>query len=361
MKKSFTFIIGLVSIFIFGQDGAPATPYYDGFNWTLSGATLRDALADKITTTHTNFLVYTPGVWEALRVTDVNPSNPDNVLLIYGWENGSDGDVTNDRQRDKFNNGGDNGQWNREHVFPQALGNPSLGNSGPGADAHMLRSCDVQRNNTRGNRLFASGSGTQSYSISTNGWYPGDEWRGDMARIIMYMYLRYGSQCLPIYTATGTINSVDANMVNLLLDWNAADPVSQYEDNRNIYHNNTTNDYAQGNRNPFIDNPYLATVIWGGPAAQNRWPTIFLSSEDFVLNNVAVFPNPSKNGEFSITTTAELKNIAIYNVNGQLVQEIKNPNAIETSTYKVNNLATGFYMLQLQTENASVTKKVIVN
>jgi hypothetical protein len=44
-----------------------------------------------------------------------------------------------------------------------------------------------------------------------------------------------------------------------------------------------------------------------------------------------------------------------------LVQEIKNPNAIATSIYKVTNLATGFYMLQLETENASVIKKIIVN
>jgi len=361
MKKNITLIIGLLSLFIYGQDGAPASPYYDGFNWTTSGLPLKDALAEKITSTHTNLLMYSPGVWEALRITDVDPNNSNNILLVYGWEDGSDFDATNDRSRDKNNNGGNNGQWNREHIFPQGLGNPSLGNTGPGADAHMLRSSDVQRNNTRGNRLFASGSGIQSYSIGTNNWYPGDEWKGDVARIIMYMYLHYGNQCLPTLTATGTINSVDPNMVNLLLEWNAADPVSAVEDFRNTYHNNTANEYAQGNRNPFIDNPYLATVIWGGPAAQNRWPSIFLSSEDFVLNNVAVFPNPSKNGEFSITTTADLKNIVIYNVNGQIVQEIKNPNAIETSTYKVNNLSTGFYMLQLQTENTSVTKKVIVN
>ena len=32
---------------------------------------------------------------------------------------------------------------------------------------------------------------------------------------------------------------------------------------------------TQGNRNPFIDNAYLATVIWGGPAAQNTWPDTF--------------------------------------------------------------------------------------
>ncbi|WAC03193.1 fibronectin type III domain-containing protein [Lacinutrix neustonica] len=43
------------------------------------------------------------------------------------------------------------------------------------------------------------------------------------------------------------------------------------EDNRNAYHADDTNTYGQGNRNPFIDNPYLATAIWGGTPAQNRW------------------------------------------------------------------------------------------
>jgi hypothetical protein len=116
--------------------------------------------------------------------------------------------------------------------------------------------------------------------------------------------------------------------------------------------------------NPFTNNNTAATnahatvyEVWLRKEQTNSIPVL----EGKNPFDMKVFPNPSKNGEFSITTTAELKNIAIDNVNGQLLQEIKNPNAIETSTYKVNNLATGFYMLQLQTENASVTKKVIVN
>jgi hypothetical protein len=124
-------------------------------------------------------------------------------------------------------------------------------------------------NADRGNRKFGAGSGNAS-AVAAN-WYPGDEWKGDAARIIMYMYLRYGSQCLPSFATDGTTNAVDANMINLLLEWNAQDPVSTIEDNRNNYHANTANEFAQGNRNPFIDNPFLATVIWGGPQATNRW------------------------------------------------------------------------------------------
>ena len=35
-------------------------------------------------------------------------------------------------------------------------------------------------------------------------WYPGDEWKGDVARIVMYMYLRYPNQCEPISVGEGT-------------------------------------------------------------------------------------------------------------------------------------------------------------
>jgi endonuclease I len=79
----------------------------------------------------------------------------------------------------------------------------------------------------------------------------------------MYMYVRYPSQSIATTVGAGsTTYSVD--MPNVFLDWNAADPVSQYELNRNNILNT-----IQGNRNPFIDNPYLATVIWNGPTAQN--------------------------------------------------------------------------------------------
>ncbi len=67
------------------QNGAPANPYYNGFNWTLTGINLKDALATKITATHTNQLVYTPGVWNALKIVDLDPTNTTNVLLVYGW------------------------------------------------------------------------------------------------------------------------------------------------------------------------------------------------------------------------------------------------------------------------------------
>ncbi|HET8886270.1 MAG TPA: endonuclease [Salinimicrobium sp.] len=241
-------------------------PYYDDVNLSLNGMDLFEELSIKVTVTHTNQISYS-GVWNASKITDEDPNNSQNVLLIYGY-NDSDGDSDNDRSRSKNLNGGNAGDWNREHVYAKSLGTPDLGTSGPGSDAHHLRPSDVNMNGDRGNRKFASGSGNAGTTGSN--WYPGDEWKGDVARMLMYMYLRYGSQTLPDNVAIGVENTIDDNMVDLLLEWNAEDPVSEIEDQRNTYHD-SDGTYAQGNRNPFIDNPFLATRIWGGPPAQDRW------------------------------------------------------------------------------------------
>lgn len=370
MKKNITLLFLAVVSLVFAQAGAPATPYYNGFTWTLTGMSLKNALATKITSTHTNFLSYTPGVWEASKITDLDPTDVTNtnVLLLYGFSSNtcpsSASDDNDHRRRNKNSNGGGTScEWNREHVFAKALGTPSLddgGTSDAGEDAHHLRSSDVDRNNDRASEKFTAGSGN-SGDVTATTWYPGDEWKGDVARMMMYMYLRYPTQCLPVNVGTGPTVASDTNMIQLFLQWNAEDPVSQYEDNRNTYHGNTANTYAQGNRNPFIDNPYLATVIWGGPVAENRWPTVILSTESFVsIENASIYPNPTINNEVYVSTEIELKSIVLYTINGQIIQEIKNPSKVNDA-YKVSDLPKGFYLMQLASENASTTKKLIVN
>lgn len=268
MKKiALSLLLSLFTFVLIAQQS-----YYNDVNLNLTGISLRDALATKIINTHTNELTYS-NIWDACQATDVNPLNSAEVILIYGWENGSDGDTTNDRERDINNNGGAVGQWNREHVYSRSLGTPPLDQGGidgpPYADAHNLRPSDPQRNSSRGNKLFISGSGNSGAVGS--GWYPGDEWKGDVARMMMYMYLRYGSQCLPTNVGIGNSSGTQDDMIDLFLQWNADDPVSTIEVARNDYHGNTSNTYAQGNRNPFIDNPRLATRIWGGPEAEDIW------------------------------------------------------------------------------------------
>lgn len=358
MKKLYTLYALFSAAIIFAQAGAPAAPYWNGFNFNQTGTALKNALATKITNTHTNNLSYSD-VWEALKVADRDPANTNNVLLIYGWENGSDGNVTNDHSRNKNDNGGSNGQWNREHTFAQALGNPDLGQTGPGADAHHLRACDVQRNGSRGNLKFATGSGTAS-GASGGGWYPGDEWKGDVARMMMYMYLHYGNQCLPTTIGIGTSVATDTNMITLFLQWNAEDPVSQYEDNRNTYLGNASNTYGQGNRNPFIDNPYLATLIWGGTPAENRWPTLALPQITDQFSLVSVYPNPSNDRRINIDSEIILDEIELISINGQLVQRIQRPVA-QDNTYTIENLPQGFYFLKLTSSQQSTVKKVLIN
>ena len=265
--------------------------YYNDVDLQLTGIALKEALATKIISTHSNPLSYTPGVWEASKITDKD-TDASKVVLIYGWENGTDSDNTNDRSRNNtFQDGSSSSSmlWNREHVFSKSLAIPSLvtDNPGPGTDAHNLRPADKNRNSERNNYKFTLGSGNSNRSSvtyngpdgpETRGWYPGDEWKGDVSRIIMYMYLRYGDQCLPTNVGVGDNQFTPDEMIDLFLKWNIEDPVSDFEKVRNTYHENTSNTYAQGNRNPFIDNPFLATRIWGGDNAEDTWG-IYTSSD----------------------------------------------------------------------------------
>ena len=267
IKKFPLLLLSMYSFTLIAQQS-----YYDDVNLNLTGISLKNELANKIVNTHTNDLTYAE-IWDLTKITDANPINANEVLLIYGWENGTDGSVANDRERDVNNYGGSVGQWNREHVYSNSLATPDLDQTGtdvpPYTDAHNLRSCDSQTNSTRGSKLFISGSGNAG-AVGA-GWYPGDEWKGDVARMIMYMYLRYNTRCLPSNVGLGNSSDTPDEMIDLFLQWNAEDPVSTVEIQRNDYHGNTSNSSAQGNRNPFIDNPILATRIWGGPLAEDLW------------------------------------------------------------------------------------------
>lgn len=358
MKRIINSLFILFATGVFAQAGAPAA-YYNGFNWNLTGNALKTALTTKITDTDVVDISYSD-LWTILKFTDLNPQNSSQVLLMYGYENGTDGMAFNDRARDKNNDGGGAGQWNREHVYAQSVGTPDLGQSGPGADPHMLRPCDVTQNSARGNRKFAAGSGNAG--TTGQNWYPGDEWKGDVARIIMYMYLRYGDQCLPVNIGAGSTIASDSNMPQIFLQWNAEDPVSPFEDQRNTYIQVTAPaSLRQGNRNPFIDNPVLATLIWGGPVAENRWPNLFLSTETRTLDEAtAIYPNPAKENYVYVNASIDLETIEVININGQLVQRIARPTEVN-DTYQIQNLTKGFYLVKLTANGQTTTKKLLVN
>ncbi|CAL2104844.1 putative secreted protein (Por secretion system target) [Tenacibaculum sp. 190524A02b] len=347
VKKLLSLLLFIGSYAIFSQQN-----YYNDVDLTKSGLALKDELATKIVNTHTRTLSYSQ-VWDACKATDVNPDNSNEVLLIYGYSSTG----TTARTRGINENGGSTGDWNREHTYPKSLGNPNLGTSGAGADAHHLRPSDVQHNGKRGSKKFASGSGNSG--DSSGGWYPGDEWKGDVARMMLYMYLRYGNQCLPKNVAIGTTNSVDSNMIDLLLQWNADDPVSSIEDARNTYHENTSNSAAQGNRNPFIDNPNLATQIWGGPVAENRWATANINENS--LLETKIFPNPSsiKKVFIKVNDNLKIQEVTLYSILGKTVYNVKNPIS-KNGLISINNLTKGIYLLKIANRNSSMTKKIII-
>jgi len=322
MKKKLLLISLLLTFTANAQEA-----YYNDVDVTAEGIALKENLATKTINAHTNLLVYTPGVWEALKVTDLNPDNSSEVLLIYGFSASG----TTARSRNKNENGGGQGEWNREHTYPKSLGNPNLGSSGPGSDSHHLRPSDEGYNSQRGNLKFVDGSGDSGNS--SGGWYPGDEWKGDIARMMMYMYIRYGDRCKPNVVGIGSSSATPDDMIDLFLKWNVEDPVSDFERQRNTYHDSQQT-YAQGNRNPFIDNAYLATRIWGGTAAEDSWG-IYTSNDNqapTVPTNVSL--SNITTATIAVSWTASTDNVAVtkYEIyaNGNLNGETTNTNYTAT-------------------------------
>lgn len=199
----------------------------------LTGAALKAELRKIITNTHKKVTSYTD-LKTYLQKADEDPNNPNNMLLYYTAES-----VTKTNNMDV---------WNREHVWAQSLTGGWFGTSGAGADMHHIRPCDPGVNSSRGNKKFGTASG---YYNPVNINNSGQDYRGDTARIIMYLFVRY--------TQADSRRITDIfQSVEILLEWNKLDPVSETEIIRNEY-----TFKIQGNRNPFIDYPAFADSIWG--------------------------------------------------------------------------------------------------
>ena len=194
-------------------------------------------------------------VWEALKKTDEDPANANNVILLYTG-----------RSQAKSTNGGGVDDWNREHVWAKSHGDFGTA-MGPGTDLHHLRPTDVSVNSTRGNLDFDNGGTEHSEALGnyfdSDSWEPRDEVKGDVARMLFYMAVRYEGDVSdePDLELNNTVNNGTApyhGKLSVLLQWNAQDPVDDRERRRNdiIY-----SDY-QHNRNPFIDHPEWVNEIW---------------------------------------------------------------------------------------------------
>jgi endonuclease I len=346
--KHFTLIaslfIGLLSL---GQ----VPTYYSSVDFNQSASSIHSQLTTLITSTHTE-ITYSQ-CWDVLKISDLETGNINDVMLVYGSDD-MDANPITDRTRNKNLNGGSNGEWNREHVFPKSLGNPDLGTTGPGSDAHNLRASDVQQNGNRGNKTFIIGTGNAA-NISSS-WYPGDEWKGDCARIIMYMYVRYGTRCYPSAVGTGNTNTTDPNMMDLFLDWNVEDPVSTFERDRNDAIFN-----AQGNRNPFIDNPRIAYKIWGGQMAEDTWGTLDLKDEA-IIEELLLYPMPVTGDAFQISgiNTLNIQGMQLYDISGKLVGQIGENEINENGEISVAHFNEGTYILSIFLGDAILRRTIII-
>jgi len=216
-----------------------------------SGATLKSALNTIISKqTKLNY----DQVWDALKVTDQDPSNSSNVILLYSGIS-----------RAKSLNGGGNDNWNREHVWAKSHGDFGTA-TGPGTDLHHLRPEDVNVNATRGNLDFDIGG--SAVPEASGSFYDGDSFeprkavKGDVARMIFYMAVRYeGTDGFANLELNNSVNNGTAPYMGklaVLKEWSLADPPDAFEKNRN----NVIDTSYQHNRNPFIDHPEWVAAIW---------------------------------------------------------------------------------------------------
>jgi endonuclease I len=188
-------------------------------------------------------------------VLDAMPDDSSQVNLIY-WGTGRAGS----------NYGGGTGQWNHEHLWPQSYGV----SSGPGnSDLFILRPADVQANWERGNLYYAeiSGGSVPTYSLlcrkTSTSWMPRPEEKGDIARAMFYMAVRYeGGDGTPDLKLSDTPNAGAYTFGRLsdLLAWHRQYPVTEEERIRN--HRIYTS--YQFNRNPFVDDPDYAELVFRG-------------------------------------------------------------------------------------------------
>lgn len=216
--------------------------YYKNVVFSIIPEITKESIVNITIDKHATILTYFQR-HEYLYDADADPNNPDNVILMYTGES---------RYWQEYTSGSNSYSpqtFNTEHAYPQS----KLSSEDAVTDLHHLRSADASINSLRSNYPYADSEGDYGLVNETK-WYPGDDWKGDVARMIFYLNIRYGEG----FNSVGTLD--------LFLKWNREDPVSEFEEQRN-----DVIEGAQGNRNPFIDNPYLATLIWGGKDAENRW------------------------------------------------------------------------------------------
>lgn len=237
--------------------GTGASSYYTGsYTYdnlsTLSQSSLLQSLRQLMTSTHKYKSSYNDCKNYADE-TDCEGGNSSIITLYTSYAS----------SQSEYDSG--NG-WNREHVWPKSLG--GFQTSGAGADLHHIRPSENRTNGDRGSKKYGEVSGGSAskgnLSGDIGGYYstyyePLDNVKGDVARICLYVYVRWGGEYSKCNNITAVFQSVD-----VLLSWCALDPVDTWEMGRN-----EVVEKIQGNRNVFIDYPELAWKLFGRQAPSN--------------------------------------------------------------------------------------------
>lgn len=322
-------LVGFISMTTYGQI---PPGYYNGTEG-LYGEELKSALHDIIDEhdepSYSDLRDY------ILPESDEDPDNSNNVILLYTG-----------RSQDKDTFGGGVNEWNREHVWAKSHGD--FGNDPPcGTDAHMIRPTDASVNADRGNRDFDEGG--QQHHEATGcyyteyTWEPRDEVKGDVARMILYMDVRYeGDNGELDLTAVDEVNTAPApehGRLSVLLEWHENDPPDAFEINRN----NVVYSY-QGNRNPFVDHPDFVYSIWGESAK--------ISEPGQTLNPLC-FPNPVVS-KLHIQLSSTLQGRIFYQVYNIYGIEIRTGHfdTSEDAMINCDTLPKGIYVLKLLHEQS---------
>jgi len=257
MIKRLLFILPFLLIAFYNMD-AQIAGYYNGTEGK-TGAELK-SIVHGIIKGHVDFS-YSDAKY-ILNYADSDPANENNIICIY---------TRRSQANTTWGSGGD--FINREHVWAKSHGN-FVGIRPMDGDAFNLHPADASVNITRSNYDFDECSGLPGAILiaEANAYYtptqfePQDAAKGEVARTLFYMAVRYegtdGEINLEMIDQVGNYPNPKFGKLSTLLQWNNDFPPTPNERRRNERVSE-----AQKNRNPFIDHPEYANMIWDGLAA----------------------------------------------------------------------------------------------
>jgi len=277
-------ILAVNAICVFGQELPPSSFYAAASN--LTGATLKSALHDIIK--GQTVIPYSSSSFDthdALVVLDQDPTNSVNVILIYSGYS-----VPASTWPD----------WNREHMWPESYGTDS---GTQHSDLFNLRACSQSVNSSRNNKYYDVSTApinhpanAPSSSYDGDSWEPRDADKGFVARACLYMATRYdgtdGDSNLQLADSPNA-GALTFAKLSTLLDWNRRFPPTDWERGRNSM---IATNY-QHNRNPFIDNPDFADMVFLGVDGFAAWEgTHFPTGELNVVSISGANADPDGDG-----------------------------------------------------------------